>query len=123
MENQFLFIEEGSVDTLNLRKFLDGSELSETNIIRYKKGAPKPELVSLVKHDDAAVDKIIIDSKKEQTDELLKKLEQFIGEYAEFNKFFDAQRNAGRCIMKYEGTPETFIGQFKVFLDKDDITW
>ena len=119
MKDQFLFIEEGSIDALNLRKFLDVSGMTDANIIRYKQGAPKPELAS-IQYDDAAVRQIRLDAKKEQTAMVLKNLEDFLSKNTELHKFFDEMIYAGRCVMKYDGTPESFIDKFKVFMDEDE---
>lgn len=120
MKDQFLFIEEGSIDQNNMLKFLQNSGMTDANVIRYRQGAPKPELVGMQNHNDAAVHQIRLDAKIEQTDFLLQSLEEFLAKNTEFNTFFDTMRNAGRCIMQYEGTIDSFIDKFKVFLDRDE---
>lgn len=109
MVNNFIFIEDGSVDTANLRKILDNSGNTDVRFITYRQGAAKPELVSLQSN-------IKQEAKKKQIiDKVLSDLSEFIDKTMVCGA--DPMKNM-ICEMTYYGSKETFIARFEEFLNR-----
>lgn len=115
MVNNFLFIEEGSVDEANLRKTLDNCGHKDVKFINYKKGTAKPELVPIENNSVEYVEKI----KKETTDELLDILAEYLDLAMENISEFSPKSNGfitHRII--FHGPAESFMKCFKEYIDK-----
>ena len=117
MVNNFLFIEEGSVTTANLRKLIENSDITEASVIRYKKGCPKPELVTVKPID---TDRLIKDTSDVVTSQLLNGLVIYLNDITEKKTYRDVDILRGKCVetntVKYYGTVEELIQGFREFL-------
>ena len=123
MEKQFLFIEEGSIEYPHLRKFLDKSGLTDANIINYKKGAPKPELVSIQKDSQGSSEiEIMKETVKACKQLFFEDLQGFLDEYAEKQSYHES--NAAMMVDRdvhlliCRGTLDDFMNNFKEYLNK-----
>lgn len=118
MTKEFLFVEEGSVDTNNMLKFLQNSGLNDASIIRYKQGAPKPELVSI--SSDPA--ELIAAVEKGTIDNVLDILAKFLDANTETiaQTDVDVMRGLSAVVCKtvYRGTADDLIRDFKELLNK-----
>lgn len=117
MTKEFLFIEEGSVDQNNMLKFLQNSGLNDASIIRYKQGAPKPELVSI--SSDPA--ELIAAVEKGTIDNVLDILEKFLDANTErVVQTTDPMYGPYAVVCKtvYKGTMDDLIRNFKELLNK-----
>lgn len=116
MKNEFLFVEEGSVDQNNMLKFLQNSGMTDANVIRYKQGAPKPELVSVA--NDSA--ELIETAEKETVDNVLDLLAKFLDANTETYSQTDVMYGPHNILYRttYKGTVDQLIRDFKDLLNK-----
>lgn len=118
MDKQFLLVEDGSLDQNNMLKFLQNSGMTDANVIRYRQGATKPELVSV--NNDAA--ELVKTVEKETVNNVLDILEK----YLEANTERISQTNTDlfhptmHVIYKttYRGTLDELMNAFRRLLNK-----
>lgn len=124
MVNNFIFIEEGSIDTNNMLKLLQNSGMTDANIIRYKQGMAKPELinleceseqVNLVEHDKGVA------ARTEA--KIISGLLKFLHECSEQRVDRDVMSNTEHVYTIYRNTPESLVENFKEFLTEEDNRW
>lgn len=115
MVKNFIFIEDGSLDTENLRKILDNSGGTDVKFITYKQGATKPELVSLEISEAAQNPEVY---KQEAKDELIKALYEFIIDNTERYCYDDMMERAVKCKTVYKGTVDDFMENFYKYLNR-----
>ena len=124
MVNNFIFIEEGSLDTNNMLKLLQNSGMTDANVIRYKQGTAKPELIniesegsqiSLVEHDK--------NLKKLTEAKITASLLKFLNECCEVTLTEDHVRGTKYYSTRYIGKPESLVEDFKQFLAEEDNSW
>lgn len=118
MVNNFIFVEDGSLDTYNLRKLLEKSQMTEANIIRYKQGSPKPELIS-VNNSEIDIDTIRTEAGDERENHLMDSLFEFLDKKAIKHSVRDEFTFQTFYNMQINETPESFIKKFKEFLNND----
>lgn len=121
MVKSFIFIEDGSLDTENLRKIMDNSGNADVKFITYRQGAAKPELVSIENNEPvknmSAYRKEIIEMHRNV---VLKALETFINDKVErhvetdFDHFY--QKGVYHHKLIYRGDTDDFTKQFEHFL-------
>lgn len=119
MVKDFVFIEEGSVDQYNMLKLLENSGLTNDNVIRYKQGSPKPELVSVKTDDKIDINEIRSKAVDECRDYLMDNLFKFIDKIAIKHSFRDEIYRQTLHNMQINETPESFVNKFKEFLNND----
>ena len=124
MVNNFVFIEEGSVDKENLRKILDNSGMTNANIIRYKQGTTKPELIT-IENDDSQIN--LVEHNKNITEmntaKILTCLVKFLHECGDTRVDRDIASNMDHVYTVYRNTPESLVENFKQFLAEEDNSW
>lgn len=110
MVKDFVFIEDGSLDQYNLLKLLENSGMTNENVIRYKQGSPKPELVSVECNTPQLTNELMLEYLKEYLDNTAeKKSESYFDNY--------------ECTFKIhytttiDDTIDDFITKFKAFLE------
>ena len=117
MTNNFIFIEEGSVDTENMRKILDNSGNADVKFITYRQGAAKPELVSIESNDD-----VVEEIEKRTTNKILDALAMFLNDRTERHMETSAdlftmnEKFINKLI--FRGTFDEFMKQFEDYLIK-----
>lgn len=119
MVEQFLFIEEGSVDIPSIQKFLKNSGLTDANVIRYKKGSPKPELVS-VNNDEKRIEALKAETTKNIMQTLIQFLEQHAVIHPEFVKASDMYIGC-KYNITYQGDVPDFMEAFYTFLKEKEL--
>lgn len=117
MTKDFLFFEEGSIEYPYLKKFLENSGFTDANLIEYKKGAPKPDLVSIELSEAAQNPEVY---KKEAEERMLKALAEYLDNTAEKKAVSEYNYYAFRDEVYYsltvDGTVDEFVNHFKDFL-------
>ena len=124
MVKDFVFIEEGSLDQYNMLKLLENSGLTNDNVIKYKQGSPKPELVS-VDTTGKEIEKEDIQSLVNKAENnILTALEEFLYEYTEKSgeEYFDNQmcRFVTYYTLTAKGNVNDFMNNFKDYLSNKD---
>ena len=124
MVKDFVFIEEGSLDQYNMLKLLENSGLTNDNVIKYKQGSPKPELVS-VDITGKEIEKEDIQSLVNKAENnILTALEEFLYEYTEKSgeEYFDNQlcRFVTYHTLTVKGNVNDFMNNFKDYLSNKD---
>lgn len=119
MVKNFIFIEDGSLDTENLRKILDNSGGTDVKFITYRQGTTKPELVSLEVSEAAQNPEAY---KQEAKDELIKALYEFIIDNTERYCYDDhdymRMEHTIKCKTVYKGTVDDFMENFYKYLNR-----
>ena len=120
MKNKVLLIEEGSINDPNLRALLSAYNLKEKDVVKYRAGTNKPELVTIVDSELAQNPEIY---KQQARDEILSDLYEFLGRIGDgsVENVWDNYecRPVTLFKMTYKGTKEDFIAQFTEFLDRN----
>lgn len=122
MVNNFIFIEDGSLDAENLNKLMKNSENAKVKFITYKQGAAKPELVSIESSEATQQNPDVY--KKEGEKETLKRLYDFLLNSFNVSQYYfddyDAVtiQNSRRCKTSYNGSIDNFMMEFETYLDK-----
>ena len=117
MTNNFIFIEDGSVDTNNMLKLLQNSGMTDANVIRYKQGTTKPELVSIESDDE-----LVNATERRTIKNVLDILDKFIAEktetstLAEWSADIFADRITHRTV--YVDHDDSFTDSFAKFLER-----
>lgn len=117
MDKQFLLVEEGSLDQNNMLKFLQNSGMTDANVIRYKQGTTKPELVSIESNDD-----VVEEIEKRTTNKILDALAMFLDDRTERHMetstdlFAMNEKFINKLI--FRGTFDEFMKQFEEYLTK-----
>ena len=119
MVNNFIFIEDGSLDAENLNKLMKNSENSKVKFITYKQGAAKPELVSIAQSEAAQQNPEVY--KKEAKEEMLNHLREFLKIRTETTVYeeysYVQMKDITTYKTSYRGTMDDFIGEFEHFLN------
>lgn len=115
MDKQFLLVEEGSLDQNNMLKFLQNSGMTDANVIRYKQGTTKPELVSVEGNDD-----VMEEIEKRTTNKILDALAMFLDDRTERHMetsadFFTMNEKFINKLI-FRGTFDEFMKQFEEYL-------
>ena len=116
MVNNFIFVEDGSLKQEDLKKLFTVSGMSDANVIRYKQGATKPELVS-VENDNRPSEVEIMNKTIETYRNVgFGALEKFIIGNTQREAFYNdiLCRNQHKII--YRGSIEDFLDNFREFL-------
>lgn len=117
MDKQFLLVEEGSLDQNNMLKFLQNSGMTDANVIRYKQGTTKPELVSVESNDE-----LVNATERRTIKNVLDILDKFIAEktetctLAEWSADIFADRITHRTV--YVDHDDSFTDSFAKFLER-----
>ena len=121
MNKEFLFMEEGSIEYTHLRKFLDKSGFTDGNIIQYKKGTPKPEIISVEVSEPATTLNPEV-YRQEAREELLKSLYEFLvcstERYSHDEYDYMSMEHRVEYTTKYRGTISEFMDKFKNYIEK-----
>ena len=117
MVKDFVFIEEGSLDQYNLLKLLENSGMTNDNVIRYKQGSPKPELVSV---NNTA--EIVSETEKLTIENILCIAKAFLEENTEkivetnFDMYYPDRKVAYKTI--YQGTIDGLMNELRQVIDR-----
>ena len=109
-----VFIEEGSLDKNELVKLSKNSGITDADIITYKKGTAKPELVS-VEYDGK---KDIEEQKTRVKNYILNELSQFMCTNTTVLRNYSYVTMRDEFKTTYEGTLDDFIRNFEEQLNK-----
>lgn len=126
MVKDFVFIEEGSLDQYNMLKLLENSGLTNDNVIRYKQGSPKPELVSVdttgkeIEKED--VQDIVNEAERQIKNNIFETLEEYLDNVSE--KKTNDGYNIETCkfetyhVFTVFDSVQDFVAKFKKFLEE-----